>query len=141
WEQRIVSPSNIGRPTILALGPERSLFCAARGDNRPPEDGVEWAMLDTRPEATDAARVIWRRLVAASDREKKVFMNQPVLAALGDGKVALQVVEAQGQGRRKNAKGTSRTHLYTLFPNDVGPNPLFVISEVGAASTGWFMNT
>jgi hypothetical protein len=51
----IVTPSNIGRPAIVAATPERSLFCAAKGDNRPPEDGIECAWLEA-----GTGKVLWK---------------------------------------------------------------------------------
>ena len=126
WAQVVVRPSNIGRPALLPMPGDRTLFCAARGDERPPEDGVACGLLDAA-----AGKVTWRRLIAASSKEQKVFMNQPSLAALAGGRVALQVIESDGGGRRKNTKGRSKTHLYTMFPTDVAPNLLYKVANLG----------
>jgi hypothetical protein len=49
-------------------------------------------------------------------------MNQPSLALLDGGRVALQVIESDGLGKKKNKKGASKTHLFILAPNDAGSN-------------------
>jgi hypothetical protein len=112
----VVTPANIGRPTIVPLGNDRSLFCAAKGDFRPPEDGVSCALLDL-----NTGEKVWQDLVAPSNPYSKVYMNQPQLAKMGD-RVALQVIESDGLGKKKNKKGSSKTHLLVLRPDDAGPN-------------------
>jgi len=115
--KNVVTPANIGRPSIVALSQTRSLFCAAKGDNRPPEDGVSCAMLDLT-----TGNKIWQELIAPSNPSAHVYMNQPSLARLDGGRVALQVIESDGYGKKKNKKGASMTHLFILEPNDLGSN-------------------
>ena len=112
----VVTPANIGRPTIVPMGQDRSLFCAAKGDFRPPEDGVSCALLDL-----GSGEKVWQQLIAPSNPNANVYMNQPQLAKLGD-RAVLQVIESDGLGKKKNKKGSSKTHLYMLAPNDAGPN-------------------
>jgi hypothetical protein len=116
--RRVVAPSNIGRPTTLRLADDRALFCSAQGDNRPPEDGVRCALLD------GANNIIWNQLIARSIPNQGIYMNQPQVAPLSDGKVALMVIESSGEGRNKNDKGSSKTHLFALSPTDSGPGVL-----------------
>lgn len=117
WQTTVVAPSNIGRPSILPLSETRSLFCAAKGDQRPPEDGVECGLLDS-----STGEVLWRELIAASDpsAEPRIYMNQPQLASLGEGRVAMLAIQSTGEGRRSGEKGASLTHVYTLAPDDLG---------------------
>lgn len=122
----VVTPSNIGRPTIVPMGPDRSLFCAAKGDQRPPEDGVSCAMLDLT-----TGEKVWQQLIAPSNPQAHVYMNQPQLAKIDAKRVALQVVESDGLGKKKNKKGASKTHLYVLEPDDLGPNVRTVKDAIG----------
>ncbi|MEP7121825.1 MAG: MYXO-CTERM sorting domain-containing protein [Byssovorax sp.] len=111
----IVAPSNIGRPAIVAAGPDRSLFCAAKGDNRPPEDGVECAWLDTT-----SGKVLWKKIVAASDPNAKKYMNQPSVAMLDYGRFAVNLQESSGDGKKNNTKGANTSHLFVIEPSDSG---------------------
>jgi hypothetical protein len=138
YRQEVVAPANIGRPTILAISPTRSVFCAAKGDQRPPEDGVECALLNT----TDGT-VIWRELVAKTTPPAAPgitgggYMNQPWLAMLEPAaagtppKVALSVIASTGEGRNKNKKGASRLDLYVLAPTDAGSGQLALKENAG----------
>jgi hypothetical protein len=111
----IVSPSNIGRPAIMAAGPDRSLFCASKGDNRPPEIGIECAWLDAI-----AGKPMWKKIVAASDPNNKKYMNQPSVAALDYGRFAVNLQESNGGGKKNNTKGANTSHLYVIEPSDSG---------------------
>jgi hypothetical protein len=130
--QPVVAPANIGRPAIVALSPTRSLVCAAKGNQRPPEIGVECALVDAH-----TGRSLWKQLVApsqpAADKTQPgVYMNQPQLARMDDDRVALQVIESSGQGKNKNKKGVSKAHLYVLSPDDAGPHVLGERAGIGS---------
>lgn len=112
---QVVTPSNIGRPAIVEVSTDRSLFCAAQGDNRPPEDGVRCAMLDAK-----TGDVLWSKLLAKSEPNQKKYMNQPAVARLDNGRYAVQVIESSGEGKKKNNKGSSLTHIYVIEPSDDG---------------------
>ena len=47
WLTEIVRPANIGRPTCAVTSTTTATCCAAKGNNRPPEIGVQCAVLDT----------------------------------------------------------------------------------------------
>ncbi|MFS8067815.1 MAG: hypothetical protein ACMG6S_15745, partial [Byssovorax sp.] len=111
----IVTPSNIGRPAIVAATPERSLFCAAKGDNRPPEDGIECAWLEA-----GTGKVLWKQILAASQPALKKYMNQPSVAMLDYGRFAVNLQESNGDGKKTNTKGANTSHLYVIEPSDSG---------------------
>ncbi|MEO7326957.1 MAG: hypothetical protein ABI193_00155 [Minicystis sp.] len=113
--KKVVTPANIGRPAISAAGPDRSLFCAAKGDNRPPEDGVECAWLDAL-----TGNILWKQIVAASEPNNKRYMNQPSVARIDYGRFAVNVQESSGGGKNNNKKGSNISHLYVLEPTDQG---------------------
>jgi MYXO-CTERM domain-containing protein len=114
WRNAIVAPSNIGRPSIGAISPTRSLFCAAKGDNRPPEDGVECHVLDTM-----TGESLTHSLVAASQPEQGIYMNQPSVARLDFGRWALMALESNGSGKEDGGtKGSNLSHIYVLDVDD-----------------------
>lgn len=122
----VVSPANIGRPTILPMGMDRSLVCAAKGDQRPPEDGIQCGLVDNA-----TGLVLWRELVAPSDPPAEIYMNQPQLVQLSPERVALMAIESRGQGRKSGNKAPSITHLYTLAPDDLGAHMESEVDSVG----------
>lgn len=111
WLKGVVAPSNIGRPAITSSTDDRALFCAAKGDNRPPEDGVQCAMLDTAD-----GTILYKQIIAASQPGEKIYMNQPTVGALDNGRFAVQVLESSGQGKITNEKGSNVTHAYVIEP-------------------------
>ncbi|HVY45805.1 MAG TPA: MYXO-CTERM sorting domain-containing protein [Minicystis sp.] len=113
YKTAVVNPANIGRPAIVAASATRSLLCAAKGDNRPPEDGVECAWLD----ATSGS-IMWKDIIAASNPGNHVYMNQPSVALLDYGRIAINVQQSDGNGKNTNQMGTDLSHLYVIEPND-----------------------
>ncbi len=111
WLQGVVAPSNIGRPALASSDPGAALFCAAKGDNRPPEDGVQCAMLNTMD-----GTIMYKQIIAASQPGEKIYMNQPTVGALDNGRFAVQVLESSGQGKINNEKGSNVTHAYVIEP-------------------------
>jgi MYXO-CTERM domain-containing protein len=112
WINPIVSPSNIGRPTIKSIDANRSLFCATQGNNRPPEKGVVCAVLDA-----SNGNPVWKNTVAGSYRDatdQMHYFSQPTIAKISDGRFALNTVESNGRGKNTNLKGTNLAHLYVL---------------------------
>jgi hypothetical protein len=114
WENLFTRPANIGRPTIAITAPDRITACAAKGNNRPPEDGIQCAVID----ATNG-QTITKQIVAASHPSQKIYMNQPTIAPLGNGLCALGAVMSDGQGRNNNGhfKGSNTSMAYTIDCN------------------------
>ncbi len=111
----VVTPANIGRPAIVAASPDRSLFCASKGDNRPPEDGVECAWIDA-----GTGNVLWKKILAPSQPLLKKYMNQPSVARLDYGRFAVNLQESNGAGKTTNTKGSNISHLFVIEPSDTG---------------------
>jgi MYXO-CTERM domain-containing protein len=110
WIQGAVfSPSNIGRPTMVADNLNRTVICASEGNNRPPEKGVACAYLDSM-----SGNILFKNTMAPSDPNKMVYMSQPTVAKLADGQFVLQTVASNGMGRNTNLKGTNTDYLYSL---------------------------
>lgn len=131
YNRNIVSPANIGRPTIAKVSTDRSLFCSSKGNNRPPEDGVACALVNT----TDGS-IVWRELIAASEPNAtpKIYFNQPQIAVGENNRYYVQMERSNGNGRNGNARtgrGSTTTFLYTLEPDEVGPNVRDMVSGVG----------
>ncbi len=130
WHTNVVNPSNIGRPAIHEAGPNRAFFCASQGNNRPPEDGVTCALLDTT-----TGEVIHKELIAKSDPDNNVYMGQPTVARLDSNTFAVQVLESNGLGKKNNVKGSNTPHLYAIkVSNDVFTQEAY-LSKVGKYPT------
>jgi MYXO-CTERM domain-containing protein len=97
WKNKIVTPANIGRGTCALTGTTTATCCSAKGNNRPPEVGIECVALDTT-----TGIVSNKSIVAASNPEQKVYMNQPSLTFLGNGTCALGYQMSDGTGRSQN---------------------------------------
>jgi hypothetical protein len=125
----VVNPANIPRPSLVALGTTRVLYTAAQGDQRPPEDGARVALLDAT-----TGTIVWSEIpdVARSNPEAMVYINSPALAKLDDGNVAMLVDQSNGRGKNTNDKGSARTILITMQPDEIGPNVRSVISSLGS---------
>jgi hypothetical protein len=111
WIMPVVTPTNIGRPTVAAVSPDRGLFCAPKGPNR-PSDHIECALLDTGTGAT-----LWKSEVARGDRNKKIYFNQPTIAKIDDTHYGLLAIESNGMGKNGNVKGANVSHLFMLERN------------------------
>jgi MYXO-CTERM domain-containing protein len=127
WIKDVVTPTNIGRPTITTVAADRALFCAPKGPNR-PSDHIECGLIDTT-----TGTVVWKAVVAAGDRQKQIYFNQPTVVRLSENKFALSAIESSGQGKQgKNVKGSNLSHLILLERNG---DSITVGSEiVGAAA-------
>jgi len=97
WRTLFTRPANIGRPTCAVTSSTTATCCAAKGNNRPPEIGVQCAALDTT-----TGKITNKVLVAASDPQSKVYMNQPTLTFLGNGLCGLGYIMSDGEGRNRN---------------------------------------
>lgn len=114
--QVVVNPSDIGRPDIAQSG-DYSLLCAAKGELRPPEDGVACSYINAK-----TGEVMWKNeVIAKSEPEQGIYFNQPSVVTLGPGRFALQVIQSTGNGKNTNVKGGSKVHLYVLQPTDTSP--------------------
>ncbi len=112
WIKDVVTPTNIGRPTITAVAPDRGLLCAPKGPNR-PSDHIECGLIDTTN-----GTVVWKAEVAKGDRNKKIYFNQPTVVRISENKFALSAIESSGQGKQgNNVKGSNLSHLILLERN------------------------
>jgi MYXO-CTERM domain-containing protein len=116
FHTNVINPANIGRPVMAAMAPDRTLFCAAQGDQRPPEDGIACAVINS----VTGDIVVKSKIVAASNPNQKIYMNQPQVARLDNGLYALTYVESNGGGKNSNNKGSSISHVMVLSANDAG---------------------
>lgn len=113
YDKAIVAPSNIGRPAIVATAGDRSLFCAAKGNNRPPEVGVECHWLEVTTGTSMS-----KSLVAASNPAQNIYYNQPSVAMLDNGNFVVQSQMSNGGGKNNNNKGSNTAHMYVVTPSD-----------------------
>jgi MYXO-CTERM domain-containing protein len=111
WKTLFTRPANIGRPTCAVTGATTATCCAAKGNNRPPEDGIECVALDTTK-----GDILNKVIVAPSNPDQKVYMNQPTITYLGNNTCGLGLVMSDGQGRNQNGHflGTNTSMAYTV---------------------------
>jgi MYXO-CTERM domain-containing protein len=111
WKTLIARPANIGRPTCAVTGATTATCCAAKGNNRPPEIGIQCVAMDTTK-----GTILNKVIVAPSNPEQKVYMNQPTITYLGNNTCGLGVVMSDGQGRNRNGHflGTNTSMAYTV---------------------------
>lgn len=114
WSTLYTRPANIGRPTIAVTSATTATACAAKGNNRPPEIGIECVTLDTT-----TGQITNKALVAPSQPDQKVYMNQPTITPLGNGICGLGLVMSDGQGRNQNGHflGSNTSMAYTIDCN------------------------
>lgn len=114
WSTLFARPANIGRPTIAVTSPTTAVACAAKGNNRPPEIGVKCVSLDVT-----TGKILNSALVAPSQPDQHVYMNQPTVTALGNGTCALGVVMSDGSGRSRNGHflAANTSMAYTIDCN------------------------
>ncbi|HEX8792458.1 MAG TPA: hypothetical protein VF765_16025 [Polyangiaceae bacterium] len=114
WQTLFARPANIGRPTIAITSPTTAIACAAKGNNRPPEIGVKCVTLDTT-----TGKILNSALVAPSQPDQHVYMNQPTVTALGNGNCALGVQMSDGSGRSRNGHflSANTSMAYTIDCN------------------------
>lgn len=127
WIKDVVTPTNIGRPTITTVSADRGLLCAPKGPNR-PSDHIECGLIDT-----NTGNVVWKAVVATGDRQKQIYFNQPTVVKISENKFALSAIESSGQGKQgNNVKGSNLSHLILLERNG---DSITVGSEIVGAAT------
>jgi MYXO-CTERM domain-containing protein len=109
------TPGNIGRATIAAMGPDRSIHCSAMGQQRPPDYGVSCSILDT-----STGDILHQEYIAESDKLQKIYWNQPQIMHLEDNKFVVMALRSNGDGRKTNDKGSNTMGLWVLEASDTG---------------------
>jgi hypothetical protein len=151
-----LTPSNIGRPTILAMSTSRALYCAPRGNNRPSEQGDECRLLNTDVAALtqngNGATVmpqLWKKIMVQAIDDpnnqkgidglpgalggKGVYPSSPTITATEvANEVSLATFISLGQGRNRNKKGTSIDYVSRWSISDTGAT---LISEANGLAT------
>jgi hypothetical protein len=113
--------NNIGRPTQVSLAADRALSCFAHGNERPPERGVQCSLVDT-----STGTKLWTQYVYQAQPSDwpgvnpGLYYNMPYVGVLDATHVVFQANTSQGQGRRRNRKGTSGEVMAVLAPTDTG---------------------
>jgi len=124
----IIAPANIPRPKQAhAPGSEYLLHCQARGNNRPPENGVQCAYVNGL-----TGDIMWKEYIRESDPGNHSYANQATVSYLGDDKYAVLLLESTGQGKNTNIKGSTETELHVIRATADGMSKLAKIRNVGA---------
>lgn len=142
FDRNIVAPANIGRPSMQPVSTDRTLFCSSKGNNRPPEEGVACALVNTvdgssvwtgMPNADRRGAVI----IAASqpDATPRVYYNQPQVTVGENGRFYVQAERTNGRGRNngnRTGRGSTTTYVYALEVTDQGPSIRAMESNLGS---------
>lgn len=147
WIAPVVTPTNIGRPTLAALSADRAIFCAPKGPNR-PSDSVECALINTAggAEITPEARILTKTEFFKGGQGQgggngggngggRKYFNQPTVVKVSDNQIALMAIESNGMGKGTNIKGTNTAHMMMIERNGDVLVPGNQISGVGAHQT------
>lgn len=109
------TPGNIGRPSIAAMGKNRSVFCSALGQQRPPDYGVMCSVVDN-----NTGEKVYSEYIAESDKPNRIFYNQPQVKSLGDNRYVVMALRSNGDGRKTNDKGTNVVELFVIEAGETG---------------------
>jgi MYXO-CTERM domain-containing protein len=114
WLTVVVTPSNIGRPTVAQPSADRTFLCAAKGNNRPPEMGVECALLNSL-----TGEIQFKSYIQEST-PPTLYFNQPQVAMLDNGEIAVYTNSSSGDGKNTNDKGETESYLNVVNVTDAG---------------------
>jgi MYXO-CTERM domain-containing protein len=115
WIQAIITPTDIGRPTIAPVDQTHGLFCAGKGPNR-PSDSIECALVD----ATNGNVLTKNEFFSGTENGMngmRSYFNQPTVVKVSDTQYALMAVESNGMGKNSNIKGANLNHLVMIERN------------------------
>ncbi|MGZ4555763.1 MAG: hypothetical protein ACXVXZ_08455, partial [Mycobacteriaceae bacterium] len=147
-----LTPSNIGRPSILLFGTNRALYAAPKGQQRPSEQGDEVALLDTSTIVNNQMKVLWRKVVVQAKPDannvggidglpgplggRGIYPSSPTLIA-GDAADEVQLVTfiSGGEGHNRNKKGSSTSYITKLKITDTGFTKVAEQTGVGLESS------
>jgi MYXO-CTERM domain-containing protein len=115
WITPVVTPTNIGRPTVAAVDATRALLCAPKGPNR-PSDSIECGLIDTTTGAVVAKNELFKGGPGGSMGGRKYF-NQPTVVKVAENQFALMAIESNGMGKNTNIKGANVAHMLMFERN------------------------
>lgn len=127
WIKDVVTPTDIGRPTIAAVSADRALFCAAKGPDR-PSDAIECGLIDTVNGTVLSKSEIYNGRGTGGgggNGGKRKYFNQPTIVKVAENHFALLAIESNGMGKQTNIKGANVAHMMmieragdTLIPHE-----------------------
>jgi hypothetical protein len=121
----VIDPANIPRPFMTQIGPDTQVVCAAKGDQRPPEDGAYCRVITKAGQKVGVQQALMRSNLNASPR---VYANSPEIhPGPTPGTFWALNTTTDGRGRNTNNKGTSNLYAHVIaFPD----NKLTVMSTL-----------
>src|SRR5262249_17973583 len=128
WITPVVTPTDIGRPTIATVDASHALFCAPKGPNR-PSDSVECALVDGIAGTVVTKNEFFK---GGNINGARKYFNQPTIANVDDTHFALLSIASNGMGKNTNVKGANEANMMMIERNGDTLVPGAVI--VGAAA-------
>jgi MYXO-CTERM domain-containing protein len=131
--QATITPTNIPRPqAALNDAGDYALHCDARGNNRPPEMGVQCAMVQI--DESGQQTIMWKEYIRQSGGG--YYSNQSSVYALGNDEYAVNLISSDGGGdKNADAKGQTEGHLYVVKADPDGMQQIAHIKGMGAYSS------
>lgn len=129
WLTVVVTPSNIGRPAVTQPSADRTFLCAAKGNERPPEDGVECALLNT-----STGEILFKNYIQEST-PGELYFNQPAVSMLDNGDIAIYTNSSSGDGKNTNNKGETESYVNVVSVTDNGMQIKTLERNVGPYQT------
>jgi MYXO-CTERM domain-containing protein len=115
WIKDVISPTDIGRPTITSVDGGHALFCSPKGPNR-PSDSVECGLVDSATGNVITKNEFFRGGDMGNGMGRRYF-NQPTVVKVSDNQFALMAIESNGMGKNGNVKGANTAHMMMISRN------------------------
>lgn len=118
----VIDPANIPRPFMAQITADgKFAVFAAKGDERPPEDGAYARVIDVaNPDAGDNGRLTGQMALMQSNEGAQLYANSPELT-LGPTPGTFWAINTTSRQEQDNEKGTSLLYAHVVqFGPDYG---------------------
>ncbi|HLT11304.1 MAG TPA: hypothetical protein VK028_10925, partial [Micromonosporaceae bacterium] len=117
----VIDPANIPRPFMSQITPDgKFVVMAAKGDNRPPEDGAYARVIDVvNTNAGNGGKLTRQQAVMMSNQGNRMYANSPEIVAVGPTPGTFWAMNTASKDNGNNKKGTSflYTHVVRFTPD------------------------
>jgi hypothetical protein len=118
----VIDPANIPRPHMVQVTTDgKFAVTAARGDQRPPEDGVYVRVIDVvNPQSGDGGRLTQQMPLMQSQPQESLFANSPEIHAPGPTAGTFWAMNITSKSNGREQKGTSKYFAHVVrFDQDL----------------------
>jgi hypothetical protein len=131
----VIDPANIPRPFMTQITTDgKFAVTAAKGDERPPEDGAYVRVIDVaNPAAGNNGRLTGQMPLMMSNEGRRLYANSPEITALGPTPGTFWASNITSKSNGDNRKGTS-----TLYTHVVRFNQNYGLEVLATTSSGHY---